>query len=168
VLLAVGSTPAVGWLADSGLPLGSGVECDPYCRAAPGVYAAGDVASWPNPHFGIRMRLEHRMNATEQAMAVAGNLLGDDVPFAPVPYFWTDQYDARIQAYGIFPEGAEIQIVHGQPDAGRFVAAYGQHGTIVGILSWNSPRQLRKLRQLVVEHAPWPATRFPAGLPLAS
>ena len=101
-------------------------------------------------------------------MAVAGNLLGDDVPFAPVPYFWTDQYDARIQAYGIFPEGAEIQIVHGQPDAGRFVAAYGQHGTIVGILSWNSPRQLRKLRQLVVEHAPWPATRFPAGLPLAS
>ncbi len=95
VVVAVGAAPATGWLVGSGLPLGNGIECDARCQAAPGIYAAGDVACWPSPLFGARMRLEHRMNATEQAIAVAGNLLGDDQPFAPVPYFWTDQYDTK-------------------------------------------------------------------------
>ncbi|MFF8732423.1 NAD(P)/FAD-dependent oxidoreductase [Streptomyces sp. NPDC015171] len=157
VVLALGSTPATDWLAGSGLRLGDGVECDALCRAAPGIHAAGDVASWPHPRFGTRMRLEHRMNATEQAMAAAGNLLGDAVPFAPVPYFWTDQYDTRIQAYGIFPQGAEPRIVHGTPADGRFTAAYGHHGRVVGVLGWNTPRQARMLRRLVVERAPWTA-----------
>jgi hypothetical protein len=102
------------------------------------------------------MRLEHRMNATEQAMAVAGNLLGANRPFAPVPYFWTDQYDARIQAYGIFPTDADITVLHGQLTDRTFVAGYGHQGKVVGVLGWNSPRALRQLRQLVVDRAPWP------------
>ncbi|MGW1006241.1 NAD(P)/FAD-dependent oxidoreductase [Streptomyces sp. NPDC002520] len=155
VVLALGAAPATGWLEGSGLRLGDGVECDAHCRAAPGIYAAGDVASWPNAHFGTRMRLEHRMNATEQAMAAAGNLLGDATPFAPVPYFWTDQYDTRIQAYGIFPRDAETRIVHGDTSDGHFAAAYGHHGRVVGVLGWNAPRQVRTLRRLVVDHASW-------------
>ncbi|MFI1769630.1 NAD(P)/FAD-dependent oxidoreductase [Streptomyces sp. NPDC020800] len=157
VVLALGSTPATGWLSGSGLSLRDGVECDALCEAAPGIYAAGDVASWVNPHFGTRMRLEHRMNATEQAMAVAGNLLGDATPFAPVPYFWTDQYDTRIQAYGIFPPGAEMRIVYGDPSDGHFAAAYGHHRRVVSVLGWNAPRQVRTLRRLVVDRAPWAA-----------
>ncbi|MFF2808179.1 NAD(P)/FAD-dependent oxidoreductase [Streptomyces sp. NPDC058000] len=157
VVLALGAAPATGWLEGSGLRLGDGVECDAYCQAAPGIYAAGDVASWHNPHFGTRMRLEHRMNATEQAMAAAGNLLGDATPFAPVPYFWTDQYDTRIQAYGIFPPDAEMRIVEGAPSDGHFTAAYGHHGNVVGVLGWNAPRQVRTLRRLVVERASWAA-----------
>ncbi|MBS2548508.1 FAD-dependent oxidoreductase [Catenulispora sp. NL8] len=156
VVVAVGSTPAISWLTDSGLPLADGVTCDATCRAAPGVYAAGDVASWPNPHFGIRMRLEHRMNATEQARAAAGNLLGDDRPFAPVPYLWTDQYDVRIQAHGIFPADAEMTVLSGDPDEGPFTAAYGHRDRVVGVLAWNSPREIRRLRSLVAEHTPWP------------
>ncbi|MEV6113281.1 FAD/NAD(P)-binding oxidoreductase [Streptomyces sp. NPDC052109] len=157
VVMALGAAPATGWLEGSGLRLGDGVECDAYCQAAPGIYAAGDVASWPHAHFGTRMRLEHRMNATEQAMAVAGNLLGDATPFAPVPYFWTDQYDTRIQAYGIFPPGAETRIVYGGTSDGHFAAAYGHHGRVVGVLGWNAPRQVRTLRRLVVDRAPWAA-----------
>ncbi|MEU9207145.1 FAD/NAD(P)-binding oxidoreductase [Streptomyces sp. NPDC048415] len=157
VVLALGSAPATHWLTGSGLRLGDGVVCNALCQAAPGIYAAGDVASWHNPHFGTRMRLEHRMNATEQAMAAAGNLLGDATPFAPVPYFWTDQYDTRIQAYGIFPPGAELRIVYGDPSDGRFAAAYGHHGRVVGVLGWNTPRQVRTLRRLVVERASWKA-----------
>ncbi|MER5795559.1 FAD/NAD(P)-binding oxidoreductase [Streptomyces sp. NPDC001980] len=157
VVLALGAVPATGWLAGSGLRLGDGVRCDAYCRAAAGIYAAGDVASWPNAHFGTRMRVEHRMNATEQAIAAVGNLLGDATPFAPVPYFWTDQYDTRIQAYGIFPPDAEMRIVHGDPADGHFAAAYGHGGRVVGVLGWNAPRQVRTLRRLVVDHAPWTA-----------
>ncbi|MFE4629877.1 NAD(P)/FAD-dependent oxidoreductase [Streptomyces mirabilis] len=157
VVLALGSTPATGWLSGSGLRLRDGVECDALCEAAPGIYAAGDVASWFNPHFGTRMRLEHRMNATEQAMAVVGNLLGGYTPFAPVPYFWTDQYDTRIQAYGIFPPDAEMRIVYGDPSDGHFAAVYGHHGRVVGVLGWNAPRQVRTLRHLVVDRAPWAA-----------
>jgi 3-phenylpropionate/trans-cinnamate dioxygenase ferredoxin reductase subunit len=156
VVVAVGASPALDWLADSGLPQGNGVECDTHCQAGPGIYAAGDIASWHNNHFDTRMRLEHRMNATEQAIAVAGNLLGAGRPFAPVPYFWTDQYDARIQAYGIFPADADITVLHGQPTSRNFVAGYAHQGKTVGILGWNSPRELRKLRQLVVDRTPWP------------
>lgn len=154
VVLALGSAPATGWLTGSGLRLGNGVECDALCRAAPGVYAAGDVASWHNPHFGTRMRLEHRMNATEQATAAVGNLLGDATPFTPVPYFWTDQYDTRIQAYGVFPPDADLRIVQGDPAEGHFAAVYGHHGRVVGVLGWNTPRRVRTLRRLVVGRAP--------------
>jgi NADPH-dependent 2,4-dienoyl-CoA reductase/sulfur reductase-like enzyme len=158
VVVAVGAVPTIGWLAGSGLPLGNGIECDDRCQAGPGVYAAGDVASWPNPLFGVRMRLEHRMNATEQAIAVAGNLLSDNKPFAPVPYFWTDQYDTRIQAFGIFPPDADFQLLSGDPSERRFAAAYGHHGTVTGALGWNiAPRELRTLRWLVADHTPWTA-----------
>ena len=163
VVVGVGSTPTTGWLADSGLTLGNGVECDAECRAAPGIYAAGDVASWHNPHFGLRMRVEHRLNATEQGMAVAANILGEQRPFAPVPYFWSDQYDARIQAFGIFPEDADVTVVHGSPEERKFVAAYGHEGKVVGVLGWNSHRELRKLRQLVVDLAPHPGKRTTEG-----
>lgn len=163
VVVAVGSTPATDWLSGSGLPLGNGVECGARCQAAPGIYAAGDVASWRNPHFGLRMRVEHRLNATEQGMAVAAGLLGAQRPFAPIPYFWSDQYDARIQAYGIFPDDADVKIVHGSLDDRRFVAAYGHEGKVVGVLGWNSHRELRKLRQLVVDHAPHADQRIEEG-----
>ncbi|MET7781820.1 oxidoreductase C-terminal domain-containing protein [Streptomyces sp. NPDC005388] len=115
------------------------MECDAPCRAAPGIYAAGDVASWHNPHFGTRMRLEHRINATQQAMAAVGNLLGDAKPFAPVPYFWTDQYDTRIQAYGVIPPDTDMRIVHGDPVDGYFTTAHGHHRRVVGVFGWNTP-----------------------------
>ncbi len=75
VVVAIGAVPATDWLRTSGLAIGDGVECDEFCRAAPGIYAAGDVASWVNPRYQRRMRIEHRMNATEQGTAAAVNLL---------------------------------------------------------------------------------------------
>jgi 3-phenylpropionate/trans-cinnamate dioxygenase ferredoxin reductase subunit len=165
VVVAVGAVPATGWLAGSGLRLDNGIQCDARCRAAPHIYAAGDVASWHNMRFETRMRVEHRVNATEQAIAAAGNLLGDGRPFAPVPYFWTEQYDTRIQAYGIFPQHAEIQILSGAPNEDRFIAAYGHRGTVVGVIGWNSPREIRTLREHVAARATWPISiPGPAGM----
>jgi NADPH-dependent 2,4-dienoyl-CoA reductase/sulfur reductase-like enzyme len=164
VVVAVGAVPAIGWLTGSGLPLGNGIDCDNRCQAVPGIWAAGDVACWPHPRYGTRLRLEHRMNATEQAIAVAGNLLGDDQPFAPVPYFWTDQYDTRIQAYGIFPPDAEIRLISGDRARHQFTAAYGLHDTVTGVLGWNAPpRELRALRSLAVGGVPWTALTDPAS-----
>jgi hypothetical protein len=105
------------------------------------------------------MRVEHRFNATDQAHAAAGNVLGDQRPFAPVPYFWSDQYDTKIQAHGIFPHDADVQILDGRPDDRRFVAAYIHRGTVVGVLGWNSPREVRARRQLVVDRLRWPSKR---------
>ncbi|MFJ5987074.1 NAD(P)/FAD-dependent oxidoreductase [Lentzea sp. NPDC092896] len=149
VLVAIGAVPATGWLAGSGVPVDDGVVCDATCRAVDGVYAAGDVARWFNPHFGTLMRVEHRMNATEQGMAVARALLGARTPFAPVPYFWTDQFDVKVQAYGVFPAGAETSVVHGRLDERKFVAHYVAQGRVVGVLGWNMARQLRQDRQLI-------------------
>ncbi|MFB7999281.1 NAD(P)/FAD-dependent oxidoreductase [Streptomyces sp. NPDC056002] len=155
VLVAIGSAPAVEWLRDSGLPLGDGLLCDEYCEAAPGIVAAGDVASWVHPDLG-RLRIEHRMNATEQGMAAARTLLGHRVPFAPVPYFWTDQYDVKIQAYGRPSADADFAVVSGDRDEGPFAAVYGQDGRITAGVTWNMPREARALRARVMERAPWP------------
>jgi 3-phenylpropionate/trans-cinnamate dioxygenase ferredoxin reductase subunit len=159
VLVAIGAAPAVEWLRSSGLALGDGVECDEFCRAAPGVYAAGDVASWPNARYGLRMRLEHRTNAGEQGAAAARNLLlGDVEPFAPLPFFWSDQYDVKMQAHGYLAADADVEIVEGGGADARFVALYRRGGQTTGALGWNASRQIRPYRKELFEQ-PFPAER---------
>jgi 3-phenylpropionate/trans-cinnamate dioxygenase ferredoxin reductase component len=151
VLVAIGSVPQVQWLQDSGVVITDGVVCDAYCRAAPGVYAAGDVASWYHRGLGRQVRLEHRMNAGEQGLAVALNVLGAGRPFAPVPFFWTDQYDARIQVYGFIPDCAQGTVVHGSLDERKFVMRFENDGVVTGVLGWNSPKQLLAHRAAVAD-----------------
>jgi len=153
VLVAIGSVPNTSWLAGSGLSLSDGVDCDSLCRAAPNVVAAGDVASWTHPVHGKRIRVEHRMNATEQGMAAARTLLGKGEPYAPIPYFWTDQYDVKIQAYGTFPEGAVPSVAAGDVGAGRFAAVYVEDGRVTGVVGWNLPRDTRQLRARIGQPA---------------
>ncbi len=155
VVVAIGSRPATGWLSDSGLTLDDGIVCDSRCRAADGVYAVGDAARWHHESLGRGVRLENRTNAIEQAIAVADNLLGKDRPYTPVPYFWTDQFDAKIQVYGFLSADAEVAIVDGDPSLRRFVALYGQGGKVTGVLGWNMPKQTRLNRQHVVDGSDW-------------
>ena len=150
-LVAIGAVPSTEWLGTSGLTIGDGVECDEFCRAAPGIYAAGDVASWVNPRYQRRMRVEHRMNATEQGRAAAVNLLKGDVqPFAPLPYFWSDQYNVKIQVHGHRSDGAEAAIEEGSPAEGKFVALYREDGAPTAVLGWNSPARLIRYRKLLL------------------
>ena len=151
VLVAIGAVPATDWLASSGLAIGDGVECDEFCRAAPGIYAAGDVASWVNPRYQRRMRVEHRMNATEQGEAAAVNLLGGDVrPFAPLPYFWSDQYHVKIQVHGHLEAGAEATVEDGSPADGKFVVSYRTGGAVTAVLGWSSPARAIRYRKLLL------------------
>jgi NADPH-dependent 2,4-dienoyl-CoA reductase/sulfur reductase-like enzyme len=158
VVVGVGVAPACGWLAGSGLDLADGVVCDATCSTAvPGVVAAGDVARWHNPLFGVDMRVEHWTNAAEQAAAAAAALLagGRAEPFAPVPYFWSDQYDVKIQYVGVGGPGDEVRVVHGSVAERRFVALYGRGGRLVGALALGRPRLLMAYRRLIAARASW-------------
>ncbi|MFI6735003.1 NAD(P)/FAD-dependent oxidoreductase [Nonomuraea sp. NPDC050451] len=150
VVVAFGAAPATDWLATSGLDLDNGLVCDSRCRATEGVYAVGDVAHWHHETLGRSLRLENRTNATEQAIAVAGNILGDDRPYTPIPYFWTDQFDAKIHVHGMPSPDAEVSIAEGSVPERRFVAVYRHEGRVTGILGWNMPKQARRHRQELV------------------
>ncbi|MFI9838819.1 NAD(P)/FAD-dependent oxidoreductase [Nonomuraea sp. NPDC051941] len=147
VVVAFGAAPATDWLAGSGLDLDNGLVCDSRCRAAEGVYAVGDVARWHHETLGRSLRLENRTNATEQAIAVAGNLLGDDRPYTPIPYFWTDQFGAKIHVHGMPSPDAEVSIAEGSVAERRFVAVYRHDGRATAVLGWNMPKQARQHRQ---------------------
>ncbi|PAK28027.1 FAD-dependent oxidoreductase [Streptomyces sp. alain-838] len=151
VVVAVGSTPATAWLADSGLTIADGVVCDACCRAAEGVYAVGDVARWHHEGLDRLVRLENRTNATEQAAVVAANILGAERTHIPVPYMWTDQFDTKIQVYGRPSAEDDVQIVEGGEEERRFVALYRSGGRTTGVLGWNMPRQARMHRSALVQ-----------------
>jgi NADPH-dependent 2,4-dienoyl-CoA reductase/sulfur reductase-like enzyme len=154
VVVAIGASPATQWLEGSGLRLDNGVVCDSRCRAAPGIYAVGDVARWHHEQLGRLIRLENRTNVTEQAGAVAAVILGADQPYVPVPYFWTDQFDVKIQVHGLIPAGAEVDVVEGDLAARRFVARYRSDGVVTGVLGWNMPKQSRLRRAEIALSAP--------------
>ncbi|MFF8905243.1 NAD(P)/FAD-dependent oxidoreductase [Streptomyces olivaceoviridis] len=151
VVTAVGCVPATGWLENSGLNLDDGVVCDAYCRAAPGIWAVGDVARWQHEGLGRLVRLENRTNASEQALAVASDILGDGRPYLPVPYFWTDQFDARLQIYGIASPDARAEIVEGDPSDGRFVVRFEGPLGPESVIGWKMPKQARLQRASLVD-----------------
>ena len=157
VVVGVGVIPNTEWLEGSGLQIDNGVVCDETCLAAPGVVAAGDVARWPNRLFGQSMRVEHWDNAIEQGMAAARRLLaGEDAePFAPVPWFWSDQYDRKIQLAGRSGPDDEVTVVTGSPAERRFAAVYGRAGRIVAVLGFNRPRHVMQYRRLIARGASW-------------
>ncbi|MEL5953342.1 FAD-dependent oxidoreductase [Streptomyces sp. CLV115] len=147
VLGAIGSEPATDWLDPTGLDLSDGVRCDAGGRAAPGVYACGDVASWYHPRHGGHLRLEHRMHAGEQARVVAANLLGGTEVLDSVPFFWTDQGPHKIVVHGLLTPGAEFMPLEADPDRDRFTGVYRLDGRPVAVLAWNSPREALRLRR---------------------
>ncbi|GLY75841.1 NAD(P)/FAD-dependent oxidoreductase [Actinoallomurus iriomotensis] len=153
VVVAIGADPATGWLGGSGLPLDDGLVCDSRCRAAEGIYAVGDVARRHDERLGGLVRLENRTNAAEQARVVAANILGADLSYSPVPYFWTDQFAAKLQIHGTLPThaDADVTVVDGDLAGRRFVARYSHAGRVTGVLGWNMPKQTRLRRQELLE-----------------
>jgi NADPH-dependent 2,4-dienoyl-CoA reductase/sulfur reductase-like enzyme len=164
VLIGIGVAPTTDWLASSGLDLADGVRCDQWCRALSGgrpipwVVAAGDVARWSHPVYGAEIRVEHWTNAVEQGEAAARALLrGEEAdPFAPVPYFWSDQYDTKIQFVGLAEPGDQVQVIEGTIEERRFVAAFGRAGRLVAVLAFNRPPRIMKYRALLATGAPFP------------
>lgn len=173
VVGGVGVVPNTEWLQGSRVRLDDGVVCDANLFAAPGVVVAGDVARWPSARYGVRVRVEHWENALAMGEHAARSLLahgtgrrgdgppavslGDEPlePYDPVPWFWSDQYDRKIQLAGLVGDAEEVAIVDGSLAERRFVGIYRKADRIVGVLAMNRPRQLVAYRSLVDKGASW-------------
>ena len=153
VVVGIGSRPATEWLDGSGIEVDNGVICDEAGRtSAPSVWALGDVASWRNP-MGHQARVEHWSNVAEQARVVVPAMLGRDTPSnVVVPYFWSDQYDIKIQCLG---EPHATDIVHLVEDDGRkFLAYYERDGVLVGVVGGGLPGKVMKVRGKIAAGTP--------------
>ena len=158
LVVGIGVVPNTDWLEGSGLTLDDGVVCDETCLAAPDVAAAGDVARWPNPRYGEVMRVEHWDNAVQQGVHAARRLLQSDeeaTPYAPVPWFWTDQYDRKVQLAGRPHTDDEVRVVAGSTAEHRFAAFYGRDGRFTAALGMNRPRQVMQSKGLLDAGASW-------------
>jgi NADPH-dependent 2,4-dienoyl-CoA reductase/sulfur reductase-like enzyme len=153
VVVGIGSHPATEWLAGSGIEVDNGVICDSAGRtSAPRVWALGDVASWRDT-TGHQVRVEHWSNVAEQARVVVPAMLGRDSPSkVVVPYFWSDQYDVKIQCLG---EPQATDTVHLVEDDGRgFLAYYERDGVVVGVVGAGMPGKVMKVRAKIAAGAP--------------
>lgn len=156
VVIGIGSRPATDWLEGSGVAIDSvdrGVLCDEAGRtSAPNVWALGDVASWRDA-AGHQGRVEHWSNVADQARVVVPAMLGKEVPpVVVVPYFWSDQYDVKIQCLGE-PEADDI--VHIVEDDGRkFLAYYERDGALVGVVGGGMPGKVMKTRAKIAAAVP--------------
>ena len=177
IVVGIGVTPNTHWLEGSGLRLRDGVVCDANLNAldvsgavVPGVFAAGDVARWPNGLFDEEMRVEHWTNAAEQGAHVATNLrrlaTGEPFePYEPLPFFWSDQFEHRIQFLGRAAPDDEVQVVAGSVADAKFLALYRRDGRLHGALGVNAPRWVMPTRKLFLERASWDeAVAATAGL----
>lgn len=164
VVAGIGAVPNTAWLESSGIELGNGVVCEEdLSTSLPGVVAAGDLALWYNATFDEAMRVEHWTNAVEQGRQAGLTLAGHRSAYAAVPYFWSDQHDARIRFVG--RSGGADQVVIPQSDDQRMVALYGRDGVIIGAVCVNAPRQLARFRQAISDRVAWSDVLAEVGPP---
>lgn len=171
VVAGIGVHLNTEWLRGSGVKLldDGAVTCDEYSATSlPNVYAVGDLASWPHPRYGGRIRLEHWTNAGEQGETAARNLLAwasgqERTPFTPVPYFWSDQYKMKVQLLGQGAPADEVTFVHGAPEDRKFVAFFGRDGMLTGVLGLRSTPRTMRYRGLLEKPTSWEEALAAAG-----
>jgi 3-phenylpropionate/trans-cinnamate dioxygenase ferredoxin reductase subunit len=154
VLIGVGIVPNVELARDAGLEVRNGIVVDDQGRTSdPDIFAAGDVTDQPGARLGRRVRLESWQNAQDQAIVAAKAALGGDARHDPLPWFWSDQYEANIQILGL-PERWPEAVRRGEPASANFSLFYLRDGAIEAVASVNAPRDLRAARRLIEQRKP--------------
>jgi len=149
VVIGIGMIPNDGLARDAGLACDGGILVDARCRTSDAnILAAGDVAAWYCEWAGRRLRLESWQNAQEQGIAAARSALGLDVVHQPLPWFWSDQYDANLQIYGMADPFHRV-VVRGDPEADSFVLFYLDGDQVRSAMGPNAARDLRFARRLI-------------------
>ncbi|HEX5724438.1 MAG TPA: NAD(P)/FAD-dependent oxidoreductase, partial [Longimicrobiaceae bacterium] len=149
VVAGIGVRPRTGLAEEAGLATDRGIVVDRYLRtSAPGIYAAGDVARWPDPLTGEGLRIEHWVVAQRQGQAAARNLLGLRAPFDAVPFFWSAHYDAAIAYVGHAAKWEELEVAGSLADGDARVTYRGEDGEVLAAATLSRDRE-----SLRVEHA---------------
>jgi 3-phenylpropionate/trans-cinnamate dioxygenase ferredoxin reductase subunit len=151
VLLAVGAKPNDDLADDARLRCQDGVVVDEHGRTAdPSIYAAGDCTRFPSKRYGRMLRLECVQNAIDQAKAVASAILGKPQFYDPVPWFWSDQYELKLQMAGI-SDGYDDATTVGDVAAARFSVEYRRNGKLIAVDAVNDGRAYMGGRKRIAE-----------------
>jgi NADPH-dependent 2,4-dienoyl-CoA reductase/sulfur reductase-like enzyme len=156
VVMGVGVRLDTALARDAGLQMGDGgaVMVDEWLRTSvPSIYAAGDIAAWPDPTFGKRLRVEHWDVARRQGMRAGRNMAGDEKPYAALPYFFSDLFDFSFEVWGDLTAWDQT-VLRGSLDEGAFAFYYFQQGSLVGVLAAGRPDEERKPMQALVRARP--------------
>ncbi len=148
VIVGIGILPNTELAEQAGLQCGNGILVDDHCRTSdPDIFSAGDCTNHPNPILARRLRLESVPNAMEQARTAAANMLGGDKTYASVPWFWSDQYELKLQMVGFSADG-ETAVIRGNPEELHFATFYLAQGKVVAVDAVNSPKEFMVAKRL--------------------
>lgn len=153
VVVGVGILPTTELADDAGLKCSTGIIVDEFCRTSdPYIFAAGDCTNHPNSLLGRRLRLESVHNAQEQGKTAALSILGKPEAYAQIPWFWSDQYDLKLQMTGI-AEQYTAMVLRGDPDSRSFAAFYFVGEQLIAVHAVNSPREFMLSKKLIAQGA---------------
>lgn len=153
VVIGIGITPNTELATDAGLEVDDGIVVDDHGRTSdPDIFAIGDCTRHPNAIYGRSLRLESVHNALEQAKTVAHNLCGDAMTYSEVPWFWSDQYDLKLQIAGL-SEGYDEVVIRGNPAEKSFACLYLKDRRLIAVDAVNAPKEFVQSKPLIASHA---------------
>ena len=148
VIVGIGIIPNIELADVAGVDCDNGIVVDDHCRTSmQDIFAIGDCCNHPNPILDRRLRLESVPNAMEQARVAVANMLGDDKVYAAVPWFWSDQYELKLQMVGFSADG-DTQVVRGDMETNQFAVFYLKNNAVVAVDAVNSPKEFMICKQL--------------------
>jgi 3-phenylpropionate/trans-cinnamate dioxygenase ferredoxin reductase subunit len=152
-LVGIGIVPNTEIAAEAGLAVDDGIVVDDRCQTSDAhIFAIGDCTLHPNRIYGRRLRLESVHNALEQAKTAAANICGIDSRYSQVPWFWSDQYEVKLQIAGL-SDDYDQTILRGDPDTACFACFYLRNGRLIAADAFNSPREFMQSKALIAGHA---------------
>ncbi len=153
-LVGVGAAPEVEIAAEAGLEIANGIVVDAQARTSDeNIWAAGDCTNFPSPRYGRRMRLESVPNATEQAKVAAANIAGGAELYDALPWFWSDQYDVKLQTVGLL-EGYDELVIRGAPEQKKFAVWYLKDRKAVAVDAVNDAASFAMGKKLIMAETP--------------
>jgi len=153
VLIGIGILPCTELAEEAGLAVDDGIVVDEFCRTEdPHILAVGDCTNHPNRLLGRRLRLESVHNALEQAKTAAASIVGEPAEYAQIPWFWSDQYDLKLQIVGL-SQGYDNVVIRGNPDERSFAAFYLQGNKLLAVDCINSAREFMVAKKVLAKGA---------------
>ena len=153
IVCGIGVIPNDELAREAGLAVGNGIAVNEFLETSnPNIFAIGDCAEYPNPYAGARVRLESVQNAVDQALAVAKTITGKRAPYDAAPWFWSDQFDIKLQMAGV-ALSFDQTVLRGDPASGKFSVFYYDQGTLKAVNSINRAAEHLTSRKLIASRA---------------